>query len=342
MIAGHFGFAAAVKSRAQATPLWALMLATVWLDIIFVPLFVAHVETVTAVPGQAGRYGGNIIFADYTHSLLGALLLSLALGLLAAWMWDRTSGLIVGAVAFSHWCLDLLTHRGDMPLLPVPVDHLPLDRIGPCKTAGYRVCWPVMGEYSDERAVWLGRHVLPHEPALRVWLRRRRLEGLEIDDVIQETYTRLIAADSIAHIRDAKSYAFQVAGSVVVDHLRRMKVVSIASVTDLDNLDMPSPEPSPERQVIDREELHRLAQLIATLPGRVRDVFTLRRVYGLSQREVAERLGIAESTVEKHMARGFLLMLAELGHGGNEPGRTSSLGSGKIGFRFGRQDRTSD
>ena len=199
-----------------------------------------------------------------------------------------------------------------------------------------------MGDYSDERAVWLGRHVLPHEPALRVWLRRRRLEGLEIDDVIQETYTRLISADSIAHIRDAKSYAFQVAGSVVVDHLRRMKVVSIASVSDLDNLDMPSPEPSPERQVIDREELHRLAQLIATLPGRVRDVFTLRRVYGLSQREVAERLGIAESTVEKHMARGFLLMLAELGHGGNEPGRTSSLGSGKIGFRFGRQDRTSD
>ena len=166
-----------------------------------------------------------------------------------------------------------------------------------------------MGQYSDERAIWLGRHVLPHEPALRAWLRRRRLEGLEIDDVIQETYTRLVAAESVAHIRDAKSYAFQIAGSVVVDHLRRLKVVSITSVSDLDHLELPSEEPSPERQVIDREELHRLAQLIASLPGRVRDVFTLRRVYGLSQREVAERLGIAESTVEKHMARGFLLML---------------------------------
>ena len=50
-----------------------------------------------------------------------------------------------------------------------------------------------MGQYSDERAIWLGRHVLPHEPALRAWLRRRRLDGLEIDDVIQETYTRLVA-----------------------------------------------------------------------------------------------------------------------------------------------------
>lgn len=201
-----------------------------------------------------------------------------------------------------------------------------------------------MGLYSDERALWLGRHVLPHEAALRVWLRRRRLEGLEIDDVIQETYTRLIAADSVAHIRDAKSYAFQIAGSVVVDHLRRLKVVSIASVSDLDHMDLPSEEPSPERQVIDREELHRLAQMIARLPGRVRDVFTLRRVYGLSQREVAARLGLAESTVEKHMARGFLLMLDELGHGGKDPAQPSSLGSGKNGNRLrdGWKDRTSD
>jgi RNA polymerase sigma factor (sigma-70 family) len=201
-----------------------------------------------------------------------------------------------------------------------------------------------MGLYSDERALWLGRHVLPHEAALRVWLRRRRLEGLEIDDVIQETYTRLIAADSVAHIRDAKSYAFQIAGSVVVDHLRRLKVVSIASVSDLDHMDLPSEEPSPERQVIDREELHRLAQMIARLPGRVRDVFTLRRVYGLSQREVAARLGLAESTVEKHMARGFLLMLEELGHGGKDPAQPSSLGSGKNGNRLrdGWKDRTSD
>ena len=201
-----------------------------------------------------------------------------------------------------------------------------------------------MGQYSDERAIWLGRHVLPHEPALRAWLRRRRLEGLEIDDVIQETYTRLVAAESVAHIRDAKSYAFQIAGSVVVDHLRRLKVVSITSVSDLDHLELPSEEPSPERQVIDREELHRLAQLIASLPGRVRDVFTLRRVYGLSQREVAERLGIAESTVEKHMARGFLLMLEPVRHGGNDSAQTSSIGSGKIGStpRDGRKDRTPD
>jgi len=201
-----------------------------------------------------------------------------------------------------------------------------------------------MPSVSDERALWLGRHVLPHEPQLRAWLRRRNLGGLEVEDVIQETYTRLVAAESVAHIRDARNYAFQVAGSVVIDHLRRMKVVPIASLPDLDYLEVASEEPSPERQAIDRDELNRLAQMIACLPGNVRDVFTLRRVHGLPQREVARRLGLSESTVEKHMARGFLIMLELLGHGGNETSRPSSFGPRKHGtFRFdGKKDRASD
>lgn len=201
-----------------------------------------------------------------------------------------------------------------------------------------------MSTVSDERALWLGRHVLPHEPQLRAWLRRRSRGGLEIDDVIQETYARLVAVESVSHIHDAKSYAFQIAGSVVIDHLRRMKVVPISSVPDLDYLEVVSDAPSPERQVIDRDELTRLAQMIALLPGKVRDVFTLRRVHGLSQREVAERLKLSESTVEKHMARGFLLMLELVGHGGKASSHPSSSGSHKYGtFGFnGKKDRASD
>jgi RNA polymerase sigma-70 factor (ECF subfamily) len=201
-----------------------------------------------------------------------------------------------------------------------------------------------MSSGSDERALWLGRHVLPHEPQLRAWLRRRSLGGLEVEDVIQETYTRLVAAESVAHIHDAKNYAFQVAGSVVIDHLRRMKVVPISSVPDLDYLEVVSEEPSPERQVIDRDELNRLAQMIASLPGKVRDVFTLRRVHGLSQREVARRLGLAESTVEKHMARGFLIMMELYGHGGKEfrhPSSSRSRNDGTLRFDD-KKDRASD
>ncbi|HEX4446062.1 MAG TPA: hypothetical protein VH044_04975 [Polyangiaceae bacterium] len=126
MIAGHFGLAAAVKSRAPRAPLWALMLATVWLDVLFVPLVVAHVETFAPLPGTRGGYGEALIHADYTHSLLGALIIAAAFGLVTAIPWGKGVGATLGAVVFSHWLLDLPMHHQDMPLLPGNAGDLPL------------------------------------------------------------------------------------------------------------------------------------------------------------------------------------------------------------------------
>lgn len=67
MIAGHFGLVAGVKAGERQTPLWALMLATSWLDVLFAPLFAAGLETLDTAPGTSGGYGSAIIHADYTH-----------------------------------------------------------------------------------------------------------------------------------------------------------------------------------------------------------------------------------------------------------------------------------
>jgi hypothetical protein len=83
MIAGHFGFAALVKSRERQVPLWALMLAAAWLDIVFVPFFMTGVERLQTAPGTHGGYGNGIIYADYTHSFVGMLVLSAANSLVA-------------------------------------------------------------------------------------------------------------------------------------------------------------------------------------------------------------------------------------------------------------------
>lgn len=125
MIAGHFGFAAIVKSRVPEVPLWALMLATVWLDVVFVPLYAAGIETLEPVPGVLPGYGGSIIHATYTHSLVGAVLLSGLLGLAATAKWGRRTGLIITMVSFSHWLLDLIVHRPDLPILPGNWGNLP-------------------------------------------------------------------------------------------------------------------------------------------------------------------------------------------------------------------------
>ncbi len=126
MIAGHFGFAAAVKSKATSTPLWALMLACQWLDVVFVPLLLAGVERFGAVPGtREGAYGGALIYADYTHSLVGALVLSAVFGGLAALRYGKQSGAVLALVSMSHWVLDLFMHRADMPILPGNAGDLP-------------------------------------------------------------------------------------------------------------------------------------------------------------------------------------------------------------------------
>jgi hypothetical protein len=125
VIAGHFGFAAAVKGRQPDIPLWALMLATVWLDVVFVPLFVAVSTPATPAEGLVPGYGNAVIHADYTHSLLGAAMLSGLCGWGGWALWGRRPGIVLGLVAFSHWVLDLLVHRADMPVLPANWGDLP-------------------------------------------------------------------------------------------------------------------------------------------------------------------------------------------------------------------------
>jgi len=190
---------------------------------------------------------------------------------------------------------------------------------------------------SDERAHWLARNALPYENALRGWLSSRRLPGLEIDDVIQETYARLIQAKDLDAVRNPKAYMFQTAWSVLVTQVRRERVIAMQTLVDVDQLALEADTPGPEQQVTDWDERLRLAEALAALPGKVGQVLRLRRVHGLSQKQVASHLGLAESTVEKHMHRGFLLLLEYFTHGGNRTAGSSKMPDEQ--FRTGNGER---
>lgn len=125
MLAGHFGLAAVVKSREPQVPLWALMLSTQLLDVLFVGFFAFGLERLEPAQGMDGGYGEYIIHAVYTHSLVGALAISLVAMVVAMVAWGRRSGLVIGLVVFSHWALDFLVHRPDMPVLPGDAGGLP-------------------------------------------------------------------------------------------------------------------------------------------------------------------------------------------------------------------------
>jgi membrane-bound metal-dependent hydrolase YbcI (DUF457 family) len=147
MIAGHYGLAAIVKSREPQLPLWALMLSTELLDVVFLALLPFGIESFSGGSG----YGEGIISADYTHSLVGAVAISLLAAIIAAIPWGRRNGLIIGAMVFSHWVLDLIVHRGDMPLLPGNAGDFP--RLGlslwsiPLLSAAIELALVVVGSY---------------------------------------------------------------------------------------------------------------------------------------------------------------------------------------------------
>lgn len=189
------------------------------------------------------------------------------------------------------------------------------------------------------KAEWLGLHIMPHEPMLRLWLKTRELQGLEVEDIVQEAYSRILSLPSFDHITSPRTYAFSVAASVLMDHARRSKIVSISAVADLEALGEISDEPSPERTVAARDELKRLARDLAALPPRVAEVFRLRRIVGLSQRETARHLGLAESTVEKHMARGAVLMAGWFGDGGNRERPSSKSMQRRLTRRHAKANR---
>ena len=165
---------------------------------------------------------------------------------------------------------------------------------------------------ADARAEWLARCVLPHEPALRAWLRRRE-NVMEVDDVVQETYAVLAGLPSVDQVHNPKAYMFQVAHNVVLQRLRRARVVRIDAVEEIDRLSIKHPGPSPEQLTSYRQELRQIARLIAALPAKCREAFMLRKIEGLSQREIAQRMGVSEGTVEKHVAKGVRILMDALG-----------------------------
>ena len=116
MLAGYFGLAAIVKSRQPQLPLWALMLSAGLLDVVFVILYFAGTESYRLVPGASGDY--RMFTADYSHSLVGALAISLV-ALIITWIfWGRRNGVVIGAVVFSHWILDFIMQKDDLAILP--------------------------------------------------------------------------------------------------------------------------------------------------------------------------------------------------------------------------------
>lgn len=164
----------------------------------------------------------------------------------------------------------------------------------------------------DATVDWVAFHILPHEGFVRAWLTRVTRRSSEVDDIVQEAYCQIAELDTVSHIRSGKAYFLATARSIMLQRLRRERVVRIETMTDVDALRLTDDEPSPEQVTGARRELERVLGLIATLPPICRQVIELRRIHGFSQRETARRLGVTESVVENNTIRGLRTILKAL------------------------------
>jgi RNA polymerase sigma factor (sigma-70 family) len=160
--------------------------------------------------------------------------------------------------------------------------------------------------------LWFKREILQHEAALLRWLARVWPRRHEIQDLRQETYARVYAAALTSRPASPRSFLFTTAHHLIVDRVRRERVVSIEAVGDIEALNVSVDEISMERRVSARQELKLLARAFDLLPPKCREVLWLRRGEGLSQREVAERLGVTEKTIEQHVSKGVRLLAGHM------------------------------
>ena len=120
MFVGHYGVSFAAKRLDQSVPLWALFIAVQLLDVLWAPLVLLGIEKVWIVPGITASNPLDLYYMPYTHSLVAAVIWSAAAlllyRLLAGPGRAEKAALVVGLAVFSHWVLDLLVHRPDLPL----------------------------------------------------------------------------------------------------------------------------------------------------------------------------------------------------------------------------------
>ena len=157
---------------------------------------------------------------------------------------------------------------------------------------------------SSPVARWFEMEIKPHEPCLRGYLRSRVSQSGDIDDVVQETYRRVLHAKSKRTIKSPRGLLFSVARNAVVDLFRRNRPSRTFFVAEMSELDVSSDDDTLETVSL-RDEKAVLRAAIRSLPPKCREIFVLRKIEGLSHREIAGRLGISLHTVESQLTKGL-------------------------------------
>lgn len=140
-----------------------------------------------------------------------------------------------------------------------------------------------------------------HHGWLSGWLRKKLGNAFDAADLAHDTYLRVLSTGSAPQPEDSRRFLTQIANCLVIDLFRRRRIESAY----LDAL-AAAPEPvapSPETRALILETLIEIDAMLGRLPAKARMAFLLCKLEGLSYREIAERLSVSLSSVEKYIAQ---------------------------------------
>lgn len=182
-------------------------------------------------------------------------------------------------------------------------------------------------EMPSDRHEWFLNQVFCHRQMLQHYLRKYLISSEDIEDVIQDTYLRIYGIQDYAAVQSPKALLITIAHNLAVELGRRRVSRATDSVADFDALGVSSGNAQIEEQLDARRRFEAFCSAVDSLPPICRRVFVLRKVYKLSQAEISAVLGISQSTIEKHVAKGLVRCRDHL-RDHDLPGRDAPAGAG--------------
>lgn len=176
------------------------------------------------------------------------------------------------------------------------------------------------GMPAPEVEAWFVREVLPLEAALMHYLQASYRKSSDVADLRQDVYAAVIEAAHTQIPHRAKPFVFAIARNLLINRIRRDRVVPFETMSDPDELGHAADAPAADRTLMAREELRRVRAAIDQLPPRCREAVVLARIEELPGREIARRMGISETTVSHYITNG-MRALADMLYGPDESGR---------------------
>lgn len=159
---------------------------------------------------------------------------------------------------------------------------------------------------AQHRHDWFLEQVFQHRMALHRYLKKLTSGAEDIEDLVQETFVRVYALPDFQAVESPKAMLFRIAHNLAIERARRQRTQATDAMGDLTSLDVYSSEAPPDEQTDARRRFESFCAAVDRLPPLCRRVFVLRKVHKLSHAEISAVLGVSESTIEKHVAKGLV------------------------------------